>query len=177
MPKDATPELKNVTADPSWKIAIVRSLWHGECTAALMESAIAALVQAGVRRENILCMETAGSFELPLAVLSTFEKQHVDGVIAIGVIVQGETHHAQLVADQAAAGLMHVQLTVKKPVAFEVLYVDRLKDAVARSIGRGSKGRLAALTLLTQIRSTKAATLERGSPPSRLVRSRQSQPQ
>jgi 6,7-dimethyl-8-ribityllumazine synthase len=153
MPQDALPDLKKTPADPSWKIAIVRSLWHGECTAALMESAIAALVQAGVKRKNILCMETAGSFELPLAVLNAFEKNHVDGAIAIGVIVQGETHHAELVANQAAAGLMQVQLTVKKPVTFEVLYVDHLKDAVSRSIGKDSKGRLAALTLLSSLAS------------------------
>ena len=62
-------------------------------------------------------------------------------------------HHAELVANQAAAGLMQVQLTVKKPVTFEVLYVDHLKDAVSRSIGKDSKGRLAALTLLSSLAS------------------------
>ncbi|MDD5055341.1 MAG: 6,7-dimethyl-8-ribityllumazine synthase [Candidatus Peribacteraceae bacterium] len=153
MPNDAVPDFRNISADPSWKIAIVRGMWHGECTAALMESAIAALEQAGVKRNNIICAETAGAFELPLAVLNAFEKDHVDGVIAIGVVVQGETHHAQLVADQAAAGLMQVQLQMKKPVAFEVLYVNRLQDAVVRSVGKESKGRLAAQTLLSCLAS------------------------
>ncbi len=151
MPKDVTPDLGRTPANPAWKIAIVRSLWHGECTAALEESAIAALVQAGIKRKNILCIDVPGSFEIPLVVQQAFEKSDVDGAIAFGVIVQGETHHAELVANQAAAGLMQVQLQQKKPVTFEILYVDHLKDAVARSIGKESKGRLAALTLLSSL--------------------------
>lgn len=153
MPRDATPEFTHVTANPSWKIGIVRSLWHGECTRALTESAVATLVDAGIKRRNIIILDTPGSFELPLAVLRAFETRGIDGAIAIGVVVQGETHHAELVAGQAAAGIMQVQLTVKKPVAFDVLYVDRLQDAVARSVGQHSKGRLAALTLLSSLAS------------------------
>lgn len=151
MPKDVAPKLGKTPADPEWKIAIVRSLWHGECTAALQESAIATLLHAGIKRKNILCVDVPGSFEIPLAVQQTFTHCGVDGAIAFGVIVQGETHHAELVANQAAAGLMQVQLKQQKPVTFEILFVDHLKDAVARSIGKESKGRLAAMTLLSSL--------------------------
>ena len=116
-----------------------------------MESAIETLMDAGIARNNILCFDAAGSWELPLSVQRAMENHRLDGAIAVGVIVQGETHHAELVAAQAAAGLMQVQLQCRKPVAFEVLYVDDVKDAITRSIGKESKGKLAALTLLSSL--------------------------
>lgn len=143
------PNLGRVAVNPAWKVAIAKSMWHGHLTSALTESAIRELTMLGVAENNIRVVEVAGSFELPLACQHAL--MECDGAIAFGIVLQGGTQHARLVAEQAAAGLMHVQLQTKKPIAFEVLLVDSLKDAEDRSLGKGSKGPLAARTLLTSL--------------------------
>lgn len=149
MPTASTPDFGKITVDTTWKIAIVRSLWHGDLTSELAESAVRELVSLGIPGSNIVTIEVPGAFELPLACLKALEES--DGAIAFGVVLAGETHHARLVADQAAVGLMQAQLTMKKPITFEVLLVDDIRHAEVRSVGQGSKGPLAARTLLTSL--------------------------
>jgi 6,7-dimethyl-8-ribityllumazine synthase len=147
MASEGAPNLGRVPIDPAWKVAIVRSMWHGQLTSALSESAIRELVQLGMQGSNISVIEVPGAFELPLACQQALAE--CDGVIAFGIVVQGETHHARLVGEQAAAGLMQVQLAMAKPVVCEVLLVDSVKHAEVRSVGKGGKGSVAARTLLT----------------------------
>lgn len=149
-----TPVFGPLRVDPSWKIAIVRSVWYPELTSALVKGAVDALTEAGLSKEKILLIDAPGSFELPLLCKAALEGG-ADGAIAFGIVVQGATHHAKLVAEESAAGCMRVQLDLGKPIAFEVLFVDSLDDARSRSTGPKSKGPLAARTLLTQLAKMK----------------------
>lgn len=144
------PSIGTPRVDPSWKIAIARSVWYPDLTAALVKGAVDTLVEAGLSKENIVVLDAPGSFELPLLCKKAFERG-ADAAIAFGIIVQGATHHAKLVADQAAAGCMRVQLESGKPVVFEVLFTDSIDDAHIRCVGPKGKGPLAAKTLLTQL--------------------------
>ena len=144
-----TPTFDSLAADPSWKIAILRSVWYPDCTNALTSDAQKMLLGAGIPQKNILVIDAPGSFELPLLAKHAIEQLTCDGVIAFGIVVQGATHHAALVAEQAAAGIMHVQLQTGVPITFEVMFVNTLEDAVTRSIGPKGKGSQAAKTLLS----------------------------
>ncbi len=143
------PDVGKVKADPTLRVAVIRSVWHSECTEVLRNECVKALVAAGIPEKNILVIDAPGSFELPLLAKHVIEQRNVDGVIVLGVVVQGVTHHARLVAEQAAAGCMQVQLGTGIPVTFEVLYVDTIDDAISRSIGKNGKGSIAAATLLS----------------------------
>jgi 6,7-dimethyl-8-ribityllumazine synthase len=68
----------------------------------------------------------------------------VDALIGLGIIVQGETKHADLLAAESTRGLMDVQLQYKLPFAFEILWVDDIAHARARS----EKGAEAAIAVL-----------------------------
>ena len=148
---DKQPEFGKVKAQPDWKIAIVRSLWHGELTSALSADAEAALIKAGMKEDNIIFVEAPGSFEVPLLAQEAIENMQVHGVIALGVIIQGETHHARILAETTATGLMDLQLRTGVPVTFDILYVNTMEDARKRCSGAGGKGALAAHTLLTTL--------------------------
>lgn len=143
-----SPEFGDITVDPEWKVAIVRSAWHGDLTSALATTCIQKLTELGIQEQNIQHIIVPGAFELPLFCKEAL-KRGVDGVIAFGVVVQGDTHHARLVAEQSASGCMQVQLEFGKPVIFEVLFVDEKKHAEVRSIGKDGKGPLSAQTLLS----------------------------
>lgn len=143
-----SPEFGEISVDPAWKIAIVRAAWHGDLTSSLSHTCHQKLTELGISEKNIQEIVVPGSFEIPLFCKEAL-KMGVDGVIAFGVIVQGDTHHARLVAEQSASGCMQAQMEFCKPVIFEVLFVDEKKHAEVRSIGKDGKGPLAAQTLLS----------------------------
>ncbi len=142
------PDFGKIAVNPQWKIFLARSLWHGELTSALLQDAIETLIAHGIRKENICTSDTSGSFELPLLLRTAFETGKFDGAIAFGVILEGATRHAELIARESARGCMDLQLQYGKPVTFEILAVSDLQDAKERCIGPKSKGRLAAMNLL-----------------------------
>ncbi|MSR67678.1 6,7-dimethyl-8-ribityllumazine synthase [Candidatus Peribacteria bacterium] len=147
---DNLPEFGKSRINPDWKIAVIRSVWHPEVSSVLRDSAIESLVVAGIPKSNIIAIDAPGSFELPLLCKRALESG-ADGAIAIGIVVQGATHHAELIAREAASGCMQTQLALKKPIVFEVLFVNTLEDAKVRALGPRAKGPLAARTLLTQL--------------------------
>ncbi len=150
MTKSDVPDFGKTQINPQWKIALVRSVWYSDLTSAMATDARKTLIAAGIPEKNIQLIDAPGSFELPLLCQKALE-QGADGAIALGIIVQGATHHARLIAEQSAAGCMQVQLALGKPIIFEVLFVDALDDARSRAVGTDAKGSLAAKTLLTQL--------------------------
>ena len=143
------PAFGKIPVDPAWKVVIVRSLWHGELTEAMAKSAAETLSTAGIK--DVREVTVTGSFELPLFAKIALEEWKCDGVIALGVVLRGETKHADLIASEAARACMDLQMQTKKPVAFEVLLVDSLEVAKKRAVGPDSKGTLAAKTLLSSL--------------------------
>lgn len=136
------------SVDSSWRIGLVHSLYYKEEIDALVEGAIKVLTKAGIQESNIKLYPAPGSFEIPLIGQAAMAGGEVDALIGFGIIVEGETHHARLLAEQTARGIMDVQLQFGMPFAFEVLYVDSLKQAKERMVGDLNKGREAAAAVL-----------------------------
>jgi len=151
----STNPLPLPAADPAWRIGIVCSSFYKEEMTALTRSAKEALMEAGIPEGNVTVYEAAGSFEVPLIGTAVLSEEKADALIGLGIIVEGDTHHAELLAAQAAHGIMNVQLRFQAPFAFEILYVDALKDAQAR-LGKGREAAgavLSSLALLKEIRT------------------------
>lgn len=134
--------------DKQWRIAIVHSSFYREEIDALVKGAVDVLMEAGIPATNISLHPAPGSFEIPLLGAALAEAKQVDALIGIGIIIEGETHHARLLAEQVARGIMDVQLQYRLPFAFEVLYVSSLDQARERSTGETNKGREAARAVL-----------------------------
>lgn len=131
-------------ADSSWRIGIVYSTFYKEEVDALIAGAKEALISAGLPADNITLHQVAGSFEIPLLGSVLAKEKKVDGLIGLGIIVEGETEHGKLVADAAAKGMMDVQVQYQVPFAFEILYVRALQQAKERASGEHNKGAEAA---------------------------------
>lgn len=134
--------------DPSWRIGIVAASFYPQETAALVAGARTALIGAGIPAAQITEHAAAGSFEVPLIGSVLAESGLVDALIGIGIIVEGQTHHARLLAEAAARGIMDVQIGTGIPFAFEILYVSDFSQARERASGEGNKGREAAYAVL-----------------------------
>ncbi len=135
-----------------FKIGIVVSEWNENITFNLLKGAKEALLENGVKEENILVYYAPGSFELPLASQWLLEKEDIDGVVAIGSVIQGETKHFDFVCDATAKGIKDVSLKYNKPAIFCVLTDNNLQQAIDRSGGKhGNKGVEAAIACIKMV--------------------------
>ena len=135
------------------KIGIVVSEWNDRITDSLFMGAKETLLQHGVLEENILVNHVPGSFELPLGAKWMLENSHVDAVICIGCVIQGETRHFDFISQAVADGIMNVGLSFSKPVIFSVLTCNTMEQAEDRAGGKhgnkGVEGAVSALKMLS----------------------------
>lgn len=133
-------------------IAIVVAEWNEEITEALAESTYTSLVANGIKRDNIIRKNVPGTFELSLAALWMAEEKHVDAVICLGCVIQGETPHFDYICQAVAYGVTEASLKTRKPVIFGVLTTLTKQQAIDRAGGKyGNKGEEAALTALKML--------------------------
>ena len=80
------------------------------------------------------------------------EDKTINGVIALGCVIQGETRHFDFICDAVANGITNVSIKYNKPVIFGVLTPNTLQQAEDRAGGKhGNKGDEAAVTALKMI--------------------------
>lgn len=132
--KGASPDLTG----GDLRIAVVVSRFNEEISRRLLRGALGALEEHGVQDPDVLWVP--GSLELPVTALALAEKGNHDAIICLGCVIRGETYHFELVAGQAAAGIMQVQLDTGIPVAFGVLTTEDKEQALARSGPKNNKG-------------------------------------
>ena len=121
---------------PTAKVAIISSSWHMDICNDLIAGATRALEAAKVA--EIKTIFVPGSFEIPLAAQKAFEKGF-DAVVAVGLVLKGETPHFDYVCQGVTQGVIDVQLKFSKPIGFGVLMCNDLDQAIARSGVAGSK--------------------------------------
>lgn len=153
--------IKNLSEDPAeyskdnqnLKIAIVRSNYHKDLTKSLEKTCRQYLVDSGVKTSNITTFEAPGSWEIPLIVKKIALSKKIDGVVAFGVIIKGETYHFEILANECSRALMNIALEFDIPITFEVLVTYNLEQAKKRSLGKYNKGVEAAKSLLDTIKT------------------------
>jgi 6,7-dimethyl-8-ribityllumazine synthase len=136
----------------SKKFAIVVAEWNEDITEPLFQGARSALIQLGVKKQNIIRKSVPGSFELPLAAQWEAERKEIAAVICLGCVIQGDTPHFDYVCQGVSYGIMNVSLKTSKPVAFGVLTTLTKRQAMDRAGGKlGNKGEEAALTVIKML--------------------------
>jgi 6,7-dimethyl-8-ribityllumazine synthase len=147
---------ENIPNGADFKIGIVVSEWNDSITLNLLAGAKQTLIDNNVKEENILIRFVPGAFELPLAAQFMLDNTDVDGVVAIGVVIQGETKHFDFVCKGTTDGLMKVMLEYNSPVSFCVLTDNNIQQSIDRSGGKhGNKGIEAAATALKMVAQKK----------------------
>jgi 6,7-dimethyl-8-ribityllumazine synthase len=118
------------------KVSIVVTSWHEEITNGLLAGAERALKAAGNTDYKVI--RVPGAFELPLGAQMAI-KNGAEVVIALGVVIQGDTPHFDYVCDAATSGLTRVQLDSSVPIGFGLLTVASEQQALDRAGLSGSK--------------------------------------
>lgn len=110
-------------------LAIVTSTWHARICEALLEGALTVARDSGITDPSVVRVH--GAIEIPV-VAQELARNH-DAVVALGVVIRGETPHFDYVCDAVTQGLTRVSLDSATPVANGVLTTDNEQQAVDRA--------------------------------------------
>ena len=154
-------KVKSVTSDKSGagvkgvRVLIVEARFYDDIADALLAGATAALDEAGASHDRIT---VPGALEIPAAIAIALDaaaarKKPYDGAVALGCVIQGETFHFEIVAEQSARALIDMSVARKMPLGNGILTVDTQAQAWARArVAEGNKGGDAARAALAMIR-------------------------
>ncbi|GGJ86718.1 6,7-dimethyl-8-ribityllumazine synthase [Pilimelia anulata] len=141
------------------RLAIVGSRWHSDLIDHMIDRAAAGAKECGV--VDVAVHRVAGAVEL--AVVAQALARRYDAVVALGVVIRGETPHFDYVCDAVTAGLTRVALDESTPVANGVLTVESLGQARDRAglpdsvEDKGHAAAIAALDAAVTLRHLTAA--------------------
>lgn len=148
----------------SKRVGIVVSGYNHDITYPMRDGAIQTLKAAGIKEESIIVVEAPGAFEIPILCQRLIQakpnsrsrtkpngrsSKKVDGIIAIGCVIKGDTDHYHFIAQESTRGIMDVMLKTGVPISNAILTVNNLKQAQIRSKGSMNKGVEAATALLS----------------------------
>ena len=133
-------------------IAIVVGRFNSFIVDHLLEGAVDALKRHGLAERLIHIIKVPGAFEIPLVVKKVAASKNYDGVIALGAVIRGGTPHFEYVAGECTKGIAQASMQYDIPVAFGVLTVDTIEQAIERAGTKaGNKGEEAALSLIEMV--------------------------
>ncbi len=128
---------------------IVASRFNHLLVDRLIEGAIDCIIRHGGSEDNIHLARVPGSWEIPLIAKEMALKENIDAVIALGVLIRGQTPHFDYIANEVSKGLALVSLETRKPISFGVITADSLEQAIERAgTKHGNKGWEAALSAI-----------------------------
>ncbi len=152
-------KLKNIEGDFSARGArfgIVYSRFNDFIGERLFEGAVDTLGRHGAESENIEVARVPGAYEIPLAAKTMAVSKRYDALIALGVVIRGETPHFEYVAGECIKGISQVSMQYDIPVGLGVLTVNTIEQAIERAgtkaRNKGSDAALAAIEMLNLIR-------------------------
>ena len=139
------------------RVGIIKSSWNNKITDLLYNSAHRFLIDSGVQENNIISKVVPGSMELVYMSNYLLLENKLDGIIALGCIIKGQTDHDVYISNAVANGITNVSIKNNKPVIFGVLTTNNLNQALERCGGKhGDKGLESAQSLLQIISVSKS---------------------
>ncbi|WP_147107879.1 6,7-dimethyl-8-ribityllumazine synthase [Nesterenkonia populi] len=132
---DELKEIAKAAKKLKLKVAVVAAQWHQPIMDGLVGGADRYLSAVGL--DDYTMVRVAGSFELPVVAAHT--TRNYDVIIALGVVIRGETPHFDYVCQAATDGLSRLSISTGKPIGFGLLTVDDEAQAVDRAGLPGSK--------------------------------------
>lgn len=144
---------------PGKRIAIIVSRWNELVTKLLLDGAVETLRAHG--DPEVAVYSVPGAWEIPVLAAALIQAGKVDGIVALGCVLQGQTTHAQLLASDTSSALMRLQTKSGVPIGWGILTPENSEQALDRAgMKHGNKGREAALATIELVSLISA--LEKG---------------
>lgn len=137
----------------SGRMGIVVSRYNESITSKLLAGAIQTLKDAGIPDDQIDVAWVPGAWEIPLIAEEMAASERFAAILTLGAVIKGETSHDEHINRQVSLSLGEIALESGVPVAFGVLTVNTLEQAIHRSGGNvGNKGVECAQAALEMVR-------------------------
>lgn len=136
-----------------FRFAIIASRYNAVYVDGMLQEAEAELGRAGAAA--VAVVRVPGAFEIPaVAAALAGTKPAFSALICLGVILRGETTHAQHIGEAVSHALAQIQMTYRIPVIHEVLLLENEEQARARCLSREhNRGAEAAQTAIEMART------------------------
>ncbi|MCI5779753.1 MAG: 6,7-dimethyl-8-ribityllumazine synthase [Lentisphaeria bacterium] len=152
MDKNAGKIFEGALNAAGMKLGIVCARFNDFLVNRLLSGAMDVIVRHGGNPADIAVAYVPGSYEVPFAVKKMLERREYDAVIALGVVIQGETPHASYINSEVAKGLAQLGFEYGVPVTYGMITADNLEQAISRSgVKAGNKGVDAALAAIEMV--------------------------
>jgi len=155
--KTLPPKPRSIAAKKT--ISIVASLYNEDLVNSLLDSTVHGL-RALIPGSTVNIYRVPGAFEIPVCAKKLIESNNIDVMIALGVIIKGETSHAELVGSSVTQSLQEIATNFNTPIIHEVLLTENREQAIERCKGdknRGTEAAKAAATMSELFTSLDAA--------------------
>ena len=134
------------------RFCVVVSRWNAVVVESLLAGAIDTLKRHGAQDGDITIVRLPGAFEMPLVLEKIAAKREYDAIVALGAVIRGGTPHFEYVAGECVKGMSQVTLKHGLPIAFGVLTVDTIEQAIERAGTKaGNKGAEAAASAIEMV--------------------------
>ena len=134
------------------RFCLVVARFNSFIVESLLAGAIDSLKRHGAVEEDITVVRVPGAFEMPLALEKIAAKGQYDAIVALGAVIRGGTPHFDYVAGECVKGMAQVSLSHGVPIAFGVLTVDSIEQAIERAGTKaGNKGAEATLSAIEMV--------------------------
>lgn len=133
-------EMREIHGAGNKRFAIAASRFNCDFVDAMVKDARSTLMENGVEPENIKIVRVPGSAELPFACLKLAEKASYDVIIALGVVIAGETPHHMVIAHSTAQALQSISLKFGICVVNGIIVANTTEQAEARTVGKIQRG-------------------------------------
>lgn len=134
------------------RFGIVVGRFNSFVVESLVDGAVDALKRHGAKDEDIEIVRVPGAYEIPLATKRMAASKKFDAIIALGAVIRGGTPHFEFVAGECSKGVAQVMMEYDVPVAFGVLTVDTIEQAIERAGTKaGNKGVEAAMSAIEMV--------------------------
>ncbi len=124
----------------AFKVGVAAARFNTRLTDALLAQVTEQLRAAGVKAKHLHIVRVPGSNELPIAAQLLARRHRLDVIVALGVLIRGDTIHYELIADAATKALQRVALDARVPVINGVVVAENKKQAEARCLGKINRG-------------------------------------
>ncbi len=145
------------------RFGIVCSRFNEFFVSKLLDGAVDCLTRHGCRPEDIEAAWVPGSYETPLVCQRMAESGRYDALIALGVVIQGATAHAQYINAEVAKGLAQISGNIGIPVIYGVVTTENIEQAIERSGTKaGNRGASAAMSAIEMANLMKVLPSQNG---------------
>ena len=134
------------------RFCLVVARFNSFVVESLLQGAIDTLKRHGADEADITIVRVPGAFEMPLVLDKIAAKGEYDAIVALGAVIRGGTPHFDYVAGECVKGMAQVSLQHGTSIAFGVLTVDTIEQAIERAGTKaGNKGGEAALSVIEMV--------------------------